>query len=168
MKKIIIFVVGSGIGYLLWFSYFSLIPPKLLTATVANEYSQKAIAILGNHMARENALLMAFVIIRALPGALVLGGLVGGTLHLVGHRLLLCLSILAWPLFICVRYFVALWQFGFASTDYQGYFKAEMSTALAFYALFFLVVLGVCALRKLVTHNPSLGADAPTSGAPVG
>jgi hypothetical protein len=160
MKKLAIFVVGSVISYLLWFSYFGLIPPKLLTAAVANEYSQKAIAILGNHMARESAVLVAFVIIRALPGAVILGALVGGALHFVGKRLLLCLSILTWPLFICGRYFMAFYEFGFGSTDYQGYFKAEMSTALAFYSLFFLVVLGVYALGKLVTHNPAVHTDA--------
>lgn len=167
MKKLTIFVLGSVIGYLLWISYFALIPPKLLVAAVAHEYSQKAIVVLGNHMARESAVQVAYIVIRALPAALALGTLVGGVLHFFGKRFLLCMSVLTWPLFIVGRYLVAFREFGYTDGLFPVYFKGAMLSALAIYSIFFLVVLISYTLGKLVTHNSSLNSDAPTSGAPV-
>ena len=155
LKIFAVIAIGSAISYLLWFSYFGLLPPKLLTAGVAHKYSQSFIAMLGNHMSRESAVLAAYVFIRALPGALVVGILFGIALLYVRQKLLFCLSIFTWPLVICARYFDAFCQFGFGSADYQGYFKTEMSTALAFYSLFFLVAFAVFAIATFVTHNPS-------------
>ena len=164
-----IFAVGTAISYLLWYCYFGLLPPQLQTSAVAHKYSQKLITILSNHMSRENAVYLLTVFIKALPGAIIIGTLFGATLRYVRMRLLLCLSILTWPLIICTRYLVVFSQFGFefdsaatgwGSADSLGWFKAEMSVALAFYSLFFLVALGSYALAKLVTHNPAFKMDA--------
>ena len=158
-------IVGSITGYLLWVAYFDLqlFPSSVLLALIHR--MKDLTPWLGTETTKTLAFVLA-VVSQALPGAILLGIIVGLFLPGLRAKRWLCYSVLAWPTLAFTASYLVLAQKGSNAgaqiVNLLSQLRGEHAlVGLVVYSLFFIVMFFTYAFASQnKPHNPLFNTDA--------
>ena len=153
MKRLLAVLAGAFIGYGLWIGYYALGPllDPLAMLVAKKPVGDFLTAVLGSPEVARSALIWFYVVLCALPIALILGIAAAIFLSYVPHTRILFYSVLAWPvllllfvIFIMMRLEWAAIQIGTTGLSrglayhYSEQFKVMAIASCEFYVITFL------------------------------